>query len=129
MTNWITSKNQKVHRRAMNRLVRSFNKQLEKDDLWRGRFMVRQIHSPKWHVYEDGSGAELFVHLEFIDRCTGKTWVYADHVNYWRNYNGYKLFEKMNWLIVEHWDVWKEPLARQRNFDAWREYNKNTRRV
>lgn len=35
----------------------------------------------------------------------------------------------MNWLITEHWNVWQEDFARERNFDAWREYNKKTRIV
>lgn len=33
MKYWLTSKNKKRHQRAMNQLVRSFNKALEKDDL------------------------------------------------------------------------------------------------
>ena len=129
MKYWLTSMNKKKHQRAMNRLVRSFNKALEQDDLWCGRFVIRQVYSPQWHEYDDGSGAEYFVHLKFIDRCTGQYYIAADQVNCWRGLraNGYKLWEKVNWLITEHWDIWNEPLARERRMDEWREYNKNVR--
>lgn len=131
MQYWLTSKNKKRHQRAMNRLVRSFNKAFEEDNLWCGRFVIRQVYSPEWHQYEDGSGAELFVHLKFIDRCTGQYYIAADQVNCWRGLraSGYRLWGKINWLITEHWDIWKEPYAVERNYDAWREYNKTVRKV
>ena len=129
MKYWLTSKNKKRHQRAMNRLVHSFNKALEGDDLWCGRFVIRQVYSPQWQQYDDGSGAELFVHLKFIDRCTGRYWIAAYDVNQWRGFNGsgYYLWEITNWLITQHWDVWKEDFARERNYNAWRDYNKNVR--
>ena len=128
---WLTSMNKKKHQRAMNRLVREFNKTLEQDDLWCGRFVIRQVGSPQWHRYDDGSGAELFVHLKFIDRCTGRYYIAADDVNCWRGLraNGYSVWEKMNWLITKHWDVWDEPFARERNYEAWRIYNKLVRKI
>ena len=127
---WLTSKNRKVHQRAINRAVRAMNKNIENDDLWNGRFIVRQYEdSPQWRRYEDGSGAELCVKLKFIDRATGRYYVDAHSVNEWCIFNGSRIWRLMNWLITEHWDVWKEAFARERNFDAWREYNKNTRKV
>lgn len=127
---WLTSMDRKVHQRAINRLVRMFNKQLEKDDLWCGRFIVRQYEdSPQWCRYIDGSGAELCVKLKFIDRATGRCYVGAHSVNKWRSFNGSCIWRLMNWLITEHWDIWKEPLAQERNYTAWREYNKSTRKV
>ena len=130
MFTWLTSMNKKKHQRAINRAVRSFNKQLEQDDLWLGRFIVRQYESsPQWRRYEDGSGAELYVRLKFIDRATGRYYVGNHTVNEWCNFNGARIWRIMNWLITEHWDVWQEDCARERNFKAWREYNKNTRKV
>ena len=127
---WLTSKNRKTHQRALNRAVRAFNKQLEQDDLWNGRFVVRQYEdSPRWCRYKDGSGAELWVKLKFIDRATGRYYVGAHTVNEWCSFNGSRIWRLMNWLITRHWDVWTEDLAQKRNLDAWREYNKNTRKV
>jgi hypothetical protein len=121
--------NKKRHQREINRLVREVNKSIKKDDLWYGRFCIKQIESPQWHVYEDKSGAEYFVHLKFIDKCTGRYCIQAETVNHWRSSfgNGWRLWEKMNWFIVNYLDVWNEPLAKTRNYDAWREYNKKER--
>ena len=128
---WLTSMNKKRHQREINRLVREANKSIEKDDLWHGRFCIKQVESPQWHVYEDKSGAEYFVHLKFIDKCTGRYWIQAETVNHWRGSfgNGWRIWDKMNWFIVEHCSVWDEPLAKARNYDAWREYNKTVRKV
>ena len=128
---WLTSKNKKRHQREINRLVREANKSIEKDDLWYGRFCIKQVESPQWHVYEDKSGAEYFVHLKFIDKCTGRYWIQAETVNHWRGSfgNGWRIWDKMNWFIVEHCSVWDEPLAKARNYDAWREYNRTVRKV
>lgn len=126
---WLTSKNKKRHQREMNKLVRSANKSLEKDDLWGGRFVVKQVKSPQWTVYEDKSGAELFVHLEVIDRCTGRSWIGAHTVNEWRTTfgNGWRLYEFINWFIVDYCNVWNEPMAK--NYDMWRIYNRTYRKV
>lgn len=128
---WLTSMSKKRHQRAMNQLVRKVNKSIEEDDLWHGRFCIQQVKSPQWYVYEDKSGAEYFVHLKFIDRCTGRHWVQAETVNHWRGSfgNGWHLWEKMNWFIVEYCNVWDEPLAKAHNYDAWREYNRTVRKV
>ena len=128
---WLTSMNKKRHQREINRLVREANKSIEKDDLWYGRFCIKQVESPQWHVYEDKSGAEYFVHLKFIDKCTGRYWIQAETVNHWRGSfgNGWRIWDKMNWFIVEHCSVWDEPLAKARNYDAWREYNRTVRKV
>lgn len=128
---WLTSMNKKRHQREINRLVREANKSIEKDDLWYGRFCIKQVESPQWHVYEDKSGAEYFVHLKFIDKCTGRYWIQAETVNYWRGSfgNGWRIWDKMNWFIVEHCSVWDEPLVKARNYDAWREYNRTVRKV
>ena len=130
MTYWLTSMDRKVHQRALNRLVREFNKTLEKDELWCGRFVVRQYEdSPQWRRYKDGSGAELWVKLKFIDSATGRYYVGAHSVNEWLGItaNGCRIWELMNWLITRHWDVWKEDLAQEQNLDAWRKYNAKVR--
>lgn len=131
MSYWLTSMNKKRHQRAMNRLVREANKSLEQDYLWCGRFVIKQIDSPHFVPYSDGSGAEYYVTIRLIDRCTGRYYTKFDTVNHWRglNGNGWRLFEFINWFIVEHCKVWDEPLPGDKNYEAWREYNKNTRKV
>lgn len=126
---WLTSMNKKRYQREINRLVRQANKLIENDSLWLGRFVIHQVKSPQWDTYEDKSGAEYLVHLEIVDRCTGRSWISADTVNGWRTAlgNGWRLYEFIDWFIVEYCNVWEEPLAKIRPFDAWRDYNKNTR--
>lgn len=114
MNDWLTSQNRKVYQRAMNRLMRKINKSIKNDDLWLGRFYVKQIGS-SWYLYKDGSGAELYVRLRFVDRKTG--FVYDtpwETVNHWRF--GAHLAWEMNNFIVKECDVWRkeDPLRDER---------------
>lgn len=128
MNHWLTSFDPKKHQRALNKMVRKMNKMIEQDDLWCGRFMAHQVESPQWMKYEDNSGAKLWVVLEFVDRCTGRTWKRCNTVNHWCCWDGANLYHEMNVFIVERCRVWEEPLARKKETrDAWREYNKNIR--
>ena len=131
MQYWISSRKRKRHQRAMNKLVREFNKSLTEDDLWQGRFQVYQVHSPGWYPYEDGSGADLAVCLRVVDRATGRYFERWKTVNEWNGIraSGYRIWELTNWLITQHWDIWKEGLARERRMDEWKEYNRTTRVV
>lgn len=103
---WLYSHNRKVHQRAMNKIVRKMNQCIENDDLWLGRFYAKQIGA-HWRLYDDKSGAELYVRLRFIDKKTG---VFYDTpwetVNHWRF--GERIYWKMNWLIVDYCDVWSK---------------------
>ncbi len=103
---WLTSKNTKVHQRRMNRAMRELNKNIENDSLWRGRFYVHQIARQRY-VYEDGSGMELWVILEFVDRKTGRTKQLLETVNYWTSFCS-RLFWEANTFIVEDVNVWAE---------------------
>ena len=104
---WLTSMNRKRHQRAMNKLVRDVNKVIQKDELWQGRFYARQSQA-YWYVYEDKSGAELLVFIQFIDKKTGLTYETAATVNEWRHLNNFKMFSAMNDFIVHYVDVWNE---------------------
>lgn len=106
---WIYSFNCKKHQRRMNQYVRAINKNIENDDLWLGRFYVRQVGSPWFYTYEDKSGASLErVHLVITDRKTGKTYDGWDSVNGWCHWGGSRLWRWVNDAIVDHFDVWHE---------------------
>jgi len=105
---WMYSFNRKKQQRNMNKYVRAINKNIENDDLWRGRFYVRQIDSPIFHVYEDKSGASLeHIHLVITDRMTGKTLDGWDSMNGWCHWGGSHLWRFVNDAIVEGFDVWR----------------------
>ena len=108
MKGWLCSKKRKRHQRAMNKLVRDMNKNIEKDNLWQGRFYARQVGNSQFYEFQDRSGAELFVGIQCVDRKTGRTYTRWDTVNSWRHMNGWDLWEFMNWFIVEFIEVWSE---------------------
>lgn len=108
MQGWITSLKRKKHQRAMNKLVRAMNKNIKEDNLWQGRFYMHQVESPQFHIYEDKSGAELWVCLECVDRKTGRTHRKWESVNHWCHFHGYEVWHYMNWFIVEYIEVWSE---------------------
>ena len=95
------NKQRKREQRKINKYVKVLNKSILKDNLWRGRFIVRQIQD-FWEAFDDGSGGMLTVVLEIRDLKTG---LYQDFIidNYDR---GWKLFEKVNKFIVEESGVW-----------------------
>lgn len=105
---WMYSFNRKKQQRNMNKYVRAINKNLENDDLWRGRFYVRQVDSPVFYVYEDKSGASLeHIHLVLTDRVTGQTVDGWDNMNGWCHWSGSRLWRFVNDAIVEKLDVWR----------------------
>lgn len=106
---WIKSNNRKVHQRRMNKLMRLMNKNIANDELWRSRFVVRQIGA-QWYRYPDSNDYELWVVLQFIDRLTGQTLEKMETVNHWSFINGYHLWETMNSFIVDegYCDVWAQ---------------------
>ena len=109
MAGWLTSFDRKKHQRRMNKYVRAINKNIENDDLWRGRFYVRQVGSPTFYVYEDKSGASLeHIHLVITDRMTGQEKHEWDSVNGWCHWGGSRLWQFVNDAIVKDFDVWHE---------------------
>jgi len=95
------NKIRKHEQRKINHYVRMLNKNILNDNLWRGRFIVRQIQD-FWEAFDDGSGGVLTVVLEIRDLKTG---VYQGF--FIDNFDkGWKLFEKVNKFIVEYSGVW-----------------------
>ena len=108
MNSWMTSFNRKKHQRRMNKYVRELNKNIANDDLWRGRFVIRQEGNPGFYIYEDKSGAEMpHVHLVITDLKTGKRYDNWDSDNGWCHFNGSHIWEFANKAITEIFDVWR----------------------
>ena len=110
----LTSKDRKVHQRALNRVMRALNQNIYNDELWRGRFVMRQTGSPRMYSFEDGSGVVMEnVTLTCIDKLTGATYRETKGDNSWLFMNGYKMWELMNTAIVEKFNVWGEDIKPQ----------------
>lgn len=102
---YIYSRYRKRHQRAINKVVRKINTQIENDPLWRGRFVVRQIDS-SFGTFEDGSGSILHVMLRFYDKKTGITDDVISDSYATSMWGSAKLFWAMNDFIVNTCDVW-----------------------
>jgi len=95
--------NRKKYQREVNRIVRKWNKSIKEDWLWDGRFVLRQYAAYFW-PFEDKSGAEFSVWLEFTDTKTS-----AKEIKNFNNYNlDWYLGAWMNKCITEYWKVWDE---------------------
>lgn len=105
MKYWITSKERKNHQRVMTQILKKVNKSLRNDQMWKGRFELRQADA-RWVPYEDGSGEELYVQLKMIDHVTytHKLSEYKS-VNSWRFPGScWKVYTFVNDFIIAVYD-------------------------
>ena len=104
----MTSQNRKNHQRAINKLMRLLNKNIENDLLWKGRYCVRQYRA-WWRPYWEEPNYYIFlVQFIFYDKKTHKTYVTdIKSANDWLFWNGHKLWREMNDFILNS-EVWEE---------------------
>lgn len=106
------SHKRRSHQRWLNAYIRMWNKVIEDDDLWMGRFVVEQKRT-HMHWFDDNSGGILYCHLQFRDKKTGRTkdWytsaLEVDHQLGW----------KFNEFIVNDCAVWEKENPRQERKD------------
>ena len=94
-------KQRKQAQKKINKFVRVLNKSIANDNLWRGRFIIRQTDA-YWDHFEDGSGGELRVWLEIRDLKTGLYMRFSTD-----NYGtGWDIWENSNKFIAEYSGVW-----------------------
>ena len=96
-------KMRKKAQHVINKNIRLLNKGIESDDLWRGRFIMRQIDA-RWSPFDDGSGGRLFTTIMMVDKRTGQTKrVWLDNYDSPWNY-----FSAINDFIVKDCAVWEK---------------------
>lgn len=96
-------KERKKAQKEINKKVRTLNKNILNDNLWRGRFYIHQIDA-NWERFDDGSGGCLTVWLEIRDKKTGLYHGFGiDNYDY-----GWKLWTEANQFIVEDSHVWDD---------------------
>ena len=97
------SHNRKNHQRWFNQYCRYVNKSIEDDDLWLGRFYVRQNRTfIEW--FEDNSCGLMYAEIHMIDKKTKKVrvgWYSGLEMDYkfWRDFNSF---------IIDDCKVWEE---------------------
>ena len=92
------------YQRELNHKVRLINQNVANDDLWLGRFVMRQKDA-QFERFEDGSGGLLYPILRIIDKKTG---YYKDYRMDFAPYlnNDWHLWEMMNKFITEDAQIW-----------------------
>ncbi len=103
-------KERKAYQRKLNKILSTVNKSIREDDLWKGRFEVRQMYSD-WCEYSDGGGY-LFTVLRWRDKKTG---YYHDYTyNYITSYgpNQNRIFWMANEFITKEAAVWENDAER-----------------
>lgn len=97
------SLNRKKYKRATNALIRKFNKEIQNDWLWNGRFVMSQ-ECAFFQPFEDHSGAIYKVFLILTDTKTKK-----QERTYLTNYElDWHMWDWANKCITDYWNVWKE---------------------
>lgn len=101
----------------LNHLVRAINKNIREDDLWLGRFEMRQIDCA-WERFSDGSGGMLYVVLRCLDKGTGYFKDYPfDFVAPREMRMNWHLCSIMEKFIIEDADIWGQtPNPRDKGF-------------
>jgi hypothetical protein len=107
------NKNWKKLQSKVNKSVKAINKNIYDDDLWLGRFYIKQTKS-EYCEFEDKSGGILRVWLKFIDKKTKVNKIeliqtVGNEVLLTTN-----LFWRMNDFITGYIDVWSEDVSNNR---------------
>ena len=109
----MVSKNRRNHQRWLNGACREVNKNIAKDPLWLGRFVVEQ-KATQMEWFDDKSGGILHCHLQFRDKKTEhiKDWYTDAYEVSWR------IFWEMNNFIIGDCAVWEKekPYEEVRNY-------------
>jgi hypothetical protein len=92
--------------RKINALVRRMNKSIEKDELWRGCFVVRQVKK-RCGKYEDNSGIWSSYLYIIIDKKTAQ-YGYSEWLESYSDFNAAHLWWGVNNFIVDGVKVWNE---------------------
>ena len=97
------SMKRKNHQRWLNQYCRYVNKRIEDDDLWLGRFCIKQL-ATQMQWFEDKSGGIMYALIVMRDKKTGITDL--------KWYSGLDMDWKFWWdfndFITETCDVWSE---------------------
>jgi hypothetical protein len=111
------NKMRKAYQRGFTKRLRELNKAIKEDDLWLGRFEVRQI-SARWHEFSDGSGGILHCVLRCIDKMTRQYKDYTiEYAPWFHTFYWHISMDVMNKFLVEDLNVWRTGHPRSEIFD------------
>ena len=117
------SRNRRNHQRWFNQYCRYVNRRMEEDDLWLGRFEVKQF-ATEMEWFEDKSGGLMYAKLCMYDKKTGTyriKWYSGLDMNW-------KFWEDFNNFIINDCKVWEEvPDVRDNRIDYRKKVKKNAK--
>ena len=97
------SMKRKNHQRWFNQYCRYVNKSIENDDLWLGRFYIKQ-DATHMEWFEDKSGGIMYALIVMRDKKTGKTRrAWSDGLDM-----DWKFWHDFNDFIIKDCKVWEE---------------------
>ena len=105
----------KQYQKKLTSALKIVNRDIKKDNLWLGRFEIRQgeTHFLKW---DDNSGGILYCRMRVFDKATG---YYKDYrFEYAGEYWDWKLWEIVNKFITVDCAAWRseDPHGRVRDY-------------
>lgn len=106
------NKELKKLQRAVNKYIQELNDNILNDDLWRGRFIAKQVNRYDYR-YEDGSGYYFTIKLEFKDLKTGQTKIFYETIYSASSFFMASLFNLMNDFIVKDCDIWSKETTQE----------------
>lgn len=100
--------NRRKIQHKVNRLFHALNSNLANDELWRGRFFVRQYAAPRFEISGDRTLAQLYIQYRIYDKKTRKYQeVFTE--SFELTWGGaYRFWLSVNNFIVETIKVWNE---------------------
>lgn len=112
----------KKYQRAFNKKIRAINKNIANDDLWLGRFEMRQKDA-RFDKFADDSGGILTVFVRAYDKHTKYYKDYIIDFAPYLSFNDWHIWNAMNEFITKDAKVWEmKPNPRDENFK--RDYTK-----
>ena len=105
----------KQYQKKLTAALKAVNASIRNDDLWLGRFEVRQGRT-NWSEWDDKSGGILFCQIRLVDKATG---YYKDYImDYFGKQCNWHLWQVVNRFITEDCAVWRsgDPYAQVHDY-------------
>lgn len=110
----------KKYQNYFNKKIKQMNKGIYDDNLWKGRFVFRQI-AADWERFDDNSGGLLWVILRAYDKETDQYRDFGIETAPWRvTLDWHLAMDVANKFIVDDIDAWHEEINPYKNEKDWR---------
>ena len=117
------TKKYKQYQNKFTKLIHKYNKALDEDDLWLGRFHMLQVRS-RWEAFEDNSGGILHAVIRCFDKKTRQYKDYCVQYAPWMRTINWKIgMEILNNFIVDVINVWDETPNPRESVKDWTNIN------